>query len=157
MLDDLSFINRIDKNDALGIAAKEPEQLLDDYGFKHDFGKISNVVYTGMGGSALAASLSQTWPGYNLPFEIVRNYTLPEYVNKDTLCIVSSSSGNTEETISALSDAENKNAKIVIITCGGRLLDIAKEKGYPIIIMPTAKQPRYGVFYNLRALIEIGL
>ena len=157
MLDDLSFISRIDKNDALGIASKEPEQLLYDYDFKYDFGKISNVVYTGMGGSALAASLSLTWPGYNLPFEIVRNYTLPEYVNNDTLCIVSSSSGNTEETISALTDAEKKNAKIAVITCGGRLLEVAKEKGYPVLVMPSAKQPRYGVFYNLRALIEIGL
>ncbi len=157
MLDDLSFIHRVDKNDALGIAAKEPDQLEYDFNFHQDFGTVSNVVYAGMGGSALAASLSLTWPGYKVPFEIVRNYDLPAYVGADTLCIISSSSGNTEETLSALEDAEKKQAKIVVITCGGRLLEIARDKGYPITVMPSAKQPRYGVFYNLRALLEIGL
>lgn len=157
MLDDLSFIHRVDKADALGIAASEPEQLLYDFPLEFNFEGIANVVYAAMGGSALAASLSLSWPGYNVPFEIVRNYSLPEYVGPSTLCILSSSSGNTEETLSALTEAEAKGAKIVIIAGGGKLLERAQEMGYPIAILPTAKQPRYGVFYNLTALMEIGL
>ncbi len=157
MLDDLSFIHRIDKADALGIAAKEPGQLIHNFGFSADLAAIDNVVYTGMGGSALAASLSLTWPGFKVPFEIVRDYNLPSYVSKKTLCIVSSYSGNTEETLSSLSNAEQKGAQIVVITGGGELLRIAQEKGYPVALMPQAKQPRYAVFYNLKALIEIGI
>ncbi len=156
MLDDLSFIHRIDKADALGIAAKEPDQLVYDFNFDADLGDVDNIVYAAMGGSALAASLGQTWPGFKVPFEIVRGYNLPAYVSERTLCIVASYSGNTEETLSALNEAEAKNAKIVVIAGGGKLLEVAKQKGYPAVVLPAAKQPRYAVFYNLKALVEIG-
>jgi glucose/mannose-6-phosphate isomerase len=156
MLDDLTYIHRIDKAGALEIAENEPDQLQQNFGFSADFGDIDNVVYAGMGGSALAASLSQTWPGYKVPFEIVRNYVLPNYVGEKTLCILSSYSGNTEETLSALAQAESKRAKITIITGGGQLMVAAKDKGYPLLVIPAAKQPRYAVFYNLKGLVDIG-
>ncbi len=156
MLDDLSYIDRTDKVDALGIAQKEPEQLTYNFNLSIDYKGIENVVYAAMGGSALAASLSCSWPGYRLPFEIVRGYNLPDYVSSKTLCIVASNSGNTEETLSALAEAEARGAKIVVIAGGGKLLEIAKTKGYPLAILPDAKQPRYAVFYNLKALIDIG-
>lgn len=156
MLDDLSYIDRTDKVDALGIAQKEPEQLAYEFNLSINYQAIDNVVYAAMGGSALAASLSYSWPGYRLPFEIVRGYKLPDYVTNKTLCIVASNSGNTEETLSALAEAEAKGAQIVVIAGGGKLLEIAKTKGYPLAVLPDAKQPRYAVFYNLKALIEIG-
>lgn len=155
MLDDLSFIHRIDRSDALGIASKESKQLLYDFKFDFSPSQIDNVVYAAMGGSALAASLSLSWPGYSVPFEVVRNYELPSYVGEKTLCILASYSGNTEETLSALEQAESKKAQIVVIAGGGKLADAAKEKGYPLVLLPQAKQPRYAVFYNLRALVEI--
>lgn len=157
MLDDLAKIHLLDKSGALDIAAKEPEQLLYDYNFRAAIPQIQNVVYAAMGGSALAALLSQTWPGYRLPFEVVRNYDLPAYVSNQTLCIVASYSGNTEETLSALAQAETKSSQIVVIAGGGKLAEIAKQKGYPLILLPDAKQPRYGVFYCFRALMEIGM
>lgn len=156
MLDDLAFIHRVDKSDTLGIAKNEPDQLLYEFNPKLQPSSFNNVVYAGMGGSALAAILSLTWPTYDMPFEVVRNYDLPGYVSSETLCIVSSTSGNTEEALSILSQAEEKHARIVVITGGGRLLEIAQQKNYPHYVMPPAKQPRYGVFYNLKALVEIG-
>jgi glucose/mannose-6-phosphate isomerase len=156
MLDDLKYINQTDKVDALGIAGNEPKQLTYDFALTVDYSGIENVVYAAMGGSALAASLSQTWPGYKVPCEIVRSYNLPDYVSSKTLCIVASNSGNTEETLSALAEAEAKKAKIVVIAGGGKLKEIAETKGYPLALLPDAKQPRYGVFYNLKALVEIG-
>jgi len=163
MLDDLKYISRVDKDGALDITEDQPEQL--GYNFKLNLHElkaytardpIENIIYCAMGGSALAASISITWPGYRVPFEIVRNYALPDYVNHKSLCIISSYSGNTEETLSALSCAEAKNAKIIIITGGGQLADIAKAKNYPLILLPNAQQPRYGVFYNLKALVSLG-
>lgn len=156
MLDDLSYIHQIDKSDALGIAGMEPQQLVTEFSVHVDNSNIENVVYVAMGGSALAANLSQTWPGYRLPFEIVRSYHLPAFVSDKTLCILSSFSGNTEEVLSALGDAEASKAQIVVITSGGQLAKIAREKGYPLVMLPPAKQPRYGVFANFNALMEIG-
>ena len=158
MLDDLKYINQIDTSDALGFAGKEPSQLLSKFNVEVEYRTpdITNVVYAGMGGSALAASLSTSWPGYKVPFEIARSYLLPAYVNGSTLCIISSASGNTEETLSALADAEKKGAHIVIIAGGGKLVEIAKEKNYPLYVLPPSPQPRYGVFNNFKALVDLG-
>jgi glucose/mannose-6-phosphate isomerase len=157
MLDDLKLIHERDGQDALGLAQKQWQQL--DYKYelmnpsfsKDDF---DNIVFAGMGGSALGALLSQTWPGYDLPFEICRNYEIPKYVNEKTLFIASSYSGNTEEILDALSKAEAKNARIIVIASGGKLKDIAKEKGYPLAVLPLVTQPRYATLYSYKALIS---
>src|SRR5882672_783873 len=111
MLDDLAYIHERDAEDALGIALKQYEQLAYEFIIEPFPSEPANIVYVGMGGSALAAHLSTTWPGYKVPFEIVRNYDLPAYVSSQTLVIVSSYSGNTEETLSALEQAEARGAR----------------------------------------------
>lgn len=158
MLDDLKYIHEKDAQDALGIASKQPDQLLHAFelgAWDPKAKSFDNIVYAGMGGSALAASLSLSWPGYTVPFEISRQYSIPGYVSERTLFIAASYSGNTEETLSALSEAEAKKATIVIIAGGGALQKIAREKGYTFLLMPKAEQPRYAVLYNLRALYQL--
>lgn len=155
MLDDLKYIHQRDSQDALGIAEKQWQQLQHDFepvGIKGDF---QNVLYSGMGGSALAALLTRTWPGYSLPFEVSRRYDIPSWASEKTLFIASSYSGNTEETLEALSAAEQKGVKVAVIAGGGKLADIAKEKNYPILLLPQVGQPRYAVFYSLKALVTL--
>ncbi len=144
-----------DKSDALGIAEKQADQLrhifpLEDLSFD-----IENIVFSGMGGSALAARLSLSWPSYTLPFEISSNYEIPAYVSSKTLFIASSYSGNTEETLAALTAAEDKNAHIVVISSGGKLKDIAHEKGHAYIELPKVTQPRYATLYSYKALVTV--
>jgi glucose/mannose-6-phosphate isomerase len=155
MLDDLKLIHERDAQDTLGIAERQWEQL--SYEFETSQGAVDadNIVYAGMGGSALAAVLSLSWPGYDKPFEVVRDYDIPGYVSDKTYFIAASYSGNTEETLSALAQAEEKGAQIAIIAGGGKLAEIAKEKGYPLAVLPKAEQPRYAVFYNLKALLAL--
>lgn len=139
MLDDLKYIHEKDAQDALGIAERQWQQL--EYEFAVDFGNVGdktydNVVLGGMGGSALAALIGTTWPGLSVPFQIVRDYDIPEYVSEKTLFIASSYSGNTEETLSALEQAEAKNATVVVIAYGGKLEEIAAQKQYPFLKLP---------------------
>lgn len=156
MLDDLKMIHERDAQDALGIASKQPNQLRHNFEFGGvDLSGVTNIVYAAMGGSALAALLSHTWPGYAVPFEVCRDYDLPAYVGKQSLVIVASYSGNTEETLSALRQAEEKGAKIVIIAGGGKLEEAAQAHDYPFLKLPKAEQPRFAVFYNLLAIIKI--
>ena len=155
MLDDLKLIHERDAQDTLGIAERQWQQL--GYEFETSQGSVeaTNIVYSGMGGSALAAVLSTSWPGHKIPFQVVRDYDIPAYVSEKTYFIAASYSGNTEETISSIAQAEAKGAKIAVIAGGGKLADIAKEKGYPLAILPKAEQPRYAVFYNLKALLHL--
>jgi glucose/mannose-6-phosphate isomerase len=153
MLDDLKYIHQRDGQDALGIAERQAGQLIYKFERPKIEGEFTNIVYAGMGGSALAALFSRSWPGYSLPFEVCRQYQIPAYVSERTLFIAASNSGNTEETLSALAEAETKDAKIVIIAGGGKLAEIAAQKNYPYFKLPKAEQPRYAVFYNLVALL----
>ncbi len=157
MLDDLKYIHHKDAQDALGIAEKQWQQLEHSFETKdwEIAGDCQNVVLAGMGGSALAGLISNSWPGYKLPFEVVRGYDIPAYVGPATLFIASSYSGNTEETITALSQATARKAQVVILSSGGKLAEIAKSKHYPIALLPEVTEPRYGVLYSLKALVTV--
>ena len=155
LLDDLKMIHDRDQQDALGVAERQWEQLLHNFEIPGSDAQIENVVYAGMGGSSLSALLSKTWPGYNVPFEVCRNYDIPAYVGPKTLFIAASFSGNTEETLSSLAQAESKKAAIVVIASGGKLAEIAKSKNYPFAKLPSISQPRYGALYVLKAITQI--
>ncbi|HWB39080.1 MAG TPA: bifunctional phosphoglucose/phosphomannose isomerase [Candidatus Saccharimonadales bacterium] len=158
MLDDLKQLHQADPEDALGVAEKQWTQLGHTYDLAGWQPKTSlqNIVHSGMGGSALWALLSTSWPGWKLPFTVTRTYDIPAYVGPETLFIASSYSGNTEETLSSLDQAEQKGAQIVIITSGGKLADIAREKNYLLIELPKIDKPRYGALYGLKGLITLG-
>ncbi len=157
MLDDLKHIHQRDSQDALGIAEKQYQQLTHEFAVDSLQSLVSshidNVVYAGMGGSALAALLSQSWPGYSVPFEICRQYQIPKYVGPKTLFIAASYSGNTEEEVAALGEAEKAGAQIVVIAGGGKLAEAAEAKNHPYLKIPEVSQPRYAVFYMLKALV----
>lgn len=157
MLDDLKYIHDRDVQDALGIAERQTSQLLQDYALSgsSEFGTILNVVYAGMGSSALAADLVNTWPRLAVPFEIVRDYDLPKYVGERTLVIAASYSGNTEETLSAFKQAQKAGAQIAVITAGGALLEEAKAGGYLYGVLPTIVQPRYAALANFKILLGV--
>ncbi len=156
MLDDLKYVNQVDKSDALGVASKQPTQLTHQFGTTVNIqDTISNVVVGGMGGSGWPALVLNSWPMLSVPFEVSSNYTAPNYVNKHTLYIASSYSGNTEETLSSIEDAANKGAQIVVMASGGKLIDVAKEKNYPLFQIPGGIQPRMSSFYFLAALVQI--
>ena len=125
--------------------------------------KVANILFAGVGGSAIGGDLLRNYLASNLlvPFVVNRNYTLPNYVNASTLFIASSYSGNTEETLSAYDCAKQKNAQILCITSGGKLADLAKQDGFPVIIIPPGLPPRtaigYSFFPGLIALHQLGL
>lgn len=157
MLDDLSYIHERDQQDALGIVEKQWQQLEADFELPESvqFTDIDHIVYAGMGGSALAALIAQSWPAQKIPFTIVRGYDLPAYIGPRTLVICASYSGNTEETLEALSQAQDHQTQIAIIAGGGKLQDAATQNGYPLLTLPKTAQPRYAVLANFKALLTL--
>ena len=155
MLDDLKYIHSKDAQDTLGIAGKQWQMLETEYDLPALDIAVDNIVFAGMGGSALWALLATTWPGFTVPFEIWRRYDLPSYVSDKTLLIVSSYSGNTEETLSALEAGEKAGAHIVVAAGGGKLVEIARKKGYFLTLLPQSAQPRYAALNGLKSLVTI--
>ncbi len=127
------------------------------------FSEIKNIVVIGMGGSAIGGDLVRTLLGGTLlvPFQVCRHYVLPEYVDDESLVIVSSYSGNTEETLAAFEDALERKAMIVGITTGGFLEESAQLHEVPILKIPEGLQPRAAIGFSFVPLLifleKIGL
>jgi glucose/mannose-6-phosphate isomerase len=117
--------------------------------------KPSNIIVTGMGGSAIGGELLKDWAKNKIgvPIEVNREYRLPAYANENTLVLVTSYTGDTEETLSSLRDAIKNKCMIFCITSGGVLLEIAKQTNIPYLQVPSGMPPRAALPYMLIPLL----
>ncbi len=125
--------------------------------------KFRNIIVSGLGGSAISGDLIGNFlkDELNLPYFVNRNYTLPGYADSNTLLVISSYSGNTEETISVLEEGIKKNCPMVCLSTGGKVAEIAQKKGIPLVKMTPGFQPRYSLgssfFSLLKIFVQLGL
>ncbi len=118
---------------------------------KNQYSDIHNVVVAGMGGSAIGGDVAKLLCKNELkvPMVVSRNYTLPGWVNENTLVICSSYSGNTEETLAAFEHARDKDAQIVGISTGGTLSEKMAEFELDLVTIPGGLQPRAALAFSL--------
>jgi glucose/mannose-6-phosphate isomerase len=164
-LTNIEEIKKLDPKNVLGsteLLLAQCEQILDDsnsFSLPESHKKAKNVVFSGMGGSALGAQLVQSLykDKLKLPFYINNDYSFPNFANEDTLVILSSYSGTTEETLASAHDAILRNCKIVSITTGGELESLLKEKKLPVFKFDPKNnpcgQPRLGTGYSFYGTI----
>lgn len=124
---------------------------------------IQNVVLIGLGGSAFGGEIVRNYIAgqAKVPFDIFRDYTIPAYVSENTLLLTSSYSGNTEETLASLEEAMPRNPKIVCVSSGGKVIEIAKSEGYDHVVLPGGYPPRtaagFSIVQQLFALRHFGI
>jgi glucose/mannose-6-phosphate isomerase len=146
-----------------------PRQLRDAWAIAQrlalpdDYRRVTNVVICGMGGSAIGGDLTRTLveDQIRVPVSVVRAYDLPAFVEADTLVVLSSFSGGTEETLSACDQALERGARCIAITGGGRLAERAAARGFPAIGFSFDGRPRevlgYSTLLMLGVLVHLGL
>lgn len=112
--------------------------------------EIDSIVVTGLGGSAIGGDTLRSYLAGTLkiPLFVNRHYTLPAFVNNRTLVIVSSYSGNTEETIAAHLEAVKRKARILCISSGGKTTELASKYRQPIITIPRGYPPRAALGFS---------
>lgn len=115
---------------------------------------FNNIVLCGLGGSGIAGRIIKTFfqNRATIPVEVISDYSLPAYVNNQSLVIISSYSGNTEETLSMYMDAVEKAAKIMVLTTGGLLGELADENNIQTFNAEAGYQPRMALGYSLTYL-----
>jgi len=118
---------------------------------------FSNIVVTGLGGSGIGGSIVQNFvfDKLNVPFVVNKDYFLPAFVNKHSLVIVCSYSGNTEETLMAMQQARKQKATIICITSGGKVAEFAKTKKLDCILVPAGMPPRSCLGYSMVQLLWV--
>ncbi|MFA6977753.1 MAG: bifunctional phosphoglucose/phosphomannose isomerase [Ignavibacteriaceae bacterium] len=124
---------------------------------KIDTSKIKNIVVSGLGGSAISGDLMLNFlhNEISLPFQVNRNYSLPNYADSSTLLLASSYSGNTEETISVLNEGLTRKCQIICLTTGGAIKDIADREKLPVVQMKKGFQPRYSLGLSFFSLLKV--
>jgi glucose/mannose-6-phosphate isomerase len=158
------LIKRFDKSNMFDVLkdfhlqVKEALQIAGKYNLRNFNTKgIKNIIITGLGGSAIGGDLFRSYTQYEIkiPVTVNRNYTLPKYADSNTLVIISSYSGNTEETVSAYKQAIETNCRIICITSGGAVKKIAGKNKHNCILIPGGLQPRCALGYSFFTLLTL--
>jgi glucose/mannose-6-phosphate isomerase len=167
LLDDEKTIARIDSGNVRASILALPDQLevawrdAQQVRVPASYQDADQIVVAGMGGSALPAHIIQSVYGgaLRVPFCFINGYALPGSVGKNSVVIISSYSGTTEETIACFKDAQKRRAKIMGITSGGPLAKMLKKaKALSYIFDPVHNpcgQPRMGLGYMTAGLLAL--
>ena len=166
-LDNLKQIKKLDPGQVLESIEMSGEQINQAWQeFKKikipkSYKNINKVLINGMGGSALGGHIlsSVFFDQLKVPVGIINSYSLPASLDKKTLYIISSYSGDTEEPVSTFVEAKKKGAKIFGIASGGKLGRLIKQGKMPgFVFEPTfnpSAQPRMGLGYSLAAQLAL--
>jgi len=155
-LDDVSFFREIDSQGMIAQIDGLPGQLERAYRLGESFklpemAGLKAVFLAGVGGSATGADLAAAALASACPSPLVvgRGYELPGWANgAETLVILSSHSGNTEETLACLEGAVMRGCRILAITTGGKLAEEAERAGGTVWRFAHGHAPRAAVGYS---------
>ncbi len=151
----------IDTSNMYGLLKKFPAQVREAVSLgaspapRWNVRDIRQIVLCGLGGSAIGGDLLKSYLAgeVRIPFLVNRNYSLPRFVGPKTLVIVSSYSGNTEETIASHQEALRRKARILCITSGGKTGKLARAHRTPLIVIPPGLPPRAALGYSFFPLL----
>lgn len=161
---DIQKLKQLDASNMAATIAAMPDHILHAVeiantslaGWK-PVGEIRQVVLGGMGGSAIGGDLARSYFQQQLkvPFTIVRGYDLPGHVDTETLLIISSYSGETEESLSLYEEAVRRGIAPVCITSGGTLANKASSAGHTVVTLPKGFMPRAALGYSFASVLLI--
>jgi len=139
----------------------ETKQIFEKATYNLKKQNIRNIIYLGMGGSAIAGDIirESLFDNLKIPVQVNRSYDIPAFCSKDSLIVACSYSGDTEETLSAVTKAMEKGAQVAVVTSGGTLGKLADNNKWTILTVPGGLPPRqafgYMFFSVLRLFISI--
>lgn len=118
---------------------------------------FSNIIIAGLGGSGIGGQIVKAYFLNDMPVPVncVADYNLPAYANEKTLVITASYSGNTEETIAVFNDAKARGCKVLALTTGGKLEELASSNNVHTLKIEAGFQPRMALGFSLTYLVML--
>lgn len=165
VLDNPQDLKKLDKSDVASSIAKLPDQIEQAWGestkvtFPNEYKNIENIVVAGMGGSALGPELIRDVfiDQIRVPLNLIHSYDLPKFVDENSLVLLSSYSGTTEEVLSSAEQAISRKCKIAGITEGKELGAFLDKNSLPYYKIKAdhnpSEQPRLGLGYSVAGIL----
>lgn len=166
-LQDLEALTKLDPQNTINSTERLPEQMaaaweeVKKVEIPTNYKTVTSIVFCGMGASIYGGLVVKALFGEEFPFpiEFVSDYHLPKYVSVNTLVVLTSYSGSTEEVLSCAEEGLQKGAKMLVLTQGGKLADFAKSNNVPAYIfdgnLNPAGVPRLGNGYTIIGLMGL--
>jgi glucose/mannose-6-phosphate isomerase len=153
-------IGEIDRSNMLSFCVEAPKhyqkaaKIAEKISLRYP--KPENIIVAGMGGSGIGGELLKDWARdkAQMPIEVSRDYSLPAYANENSLVLITSYSGETEESLSAFLDAAKRKCMVHCISSGGSLLKFAEKLNVPYLRIPSGMPPRAALPYLFTPLLQ---
>lgn len=147
---------------AFGDYLNDAFTIAESFALPSYFITVNKIVLCGMGASGIGAKIiKDLLVDCSKPLEIVSGYHLPAWVDKNTLVIALSHSGNTDEVLNCFVEGYQKEAKLLAITAGGKLKSLCNKYRAPIIEFVFNSEPKLAIAYlfliPLMVLDKIGV
>lgn len=131
-----------------------------ELGKSWDINKIQppeNVVFLGIGGSAIGATLvcDLFREQFRCPVTVIRGDSPPAWLGKKSLAVAVSYSGETRETLAACCQGLKNGAQLASISSGGSLARLAEGNNSPHLLIPSGMAPRAALGYTSIPLIYL--
>jgi len=156
---DIETLQKFDKNKIHEVYDKWPLIAREQYESDLqpiDFGKISHIVFAGMGGSGTLSDIfSSILSKTNIHVEVVKGYLLPKTVDSDSIVVATSISGNTEETLSILNSATKLGRRVIAFSNGGKMQKFCQENSINYRNIPLRHSPRASFTTFLFSMLKI--
>jgi glucose/mannose-6-phosphate isomerase len=161
-LDDLDEIQRVDRSRFLLAVERISEHILDACARASAVEALPaaeglrSMAILGMGGSALAGDVCRALLADSPLFiRTVRGYACPPWVGADTLVFAVSHSGDTDETLHAMTTALARGARVIAVSRGGACAALARERGLPLVEIPRGFRASTAVAYLIVPLLVL--
>ncbi len=155
----LEDLQKIDRDRMYEYYDKWPELARQSYEKEFvipEFSDVDHIVFAGMGGSgSISDIISSILSKKNIHVSVIKGYILPKTVDKNTVIVITSISGNTDETISLLLNSMRTEAKVLVFSSGGKIQEICEEKGIEYYKIEKSHSPRVSLLVFLYSILKI--
>ena len=156
---DIATLEKYDTEKMYKIYDKWPEIARQSFESEQktvDFKNIDHIVFAGMGGSGgigdlFSSILSKT----NIHVTLVKGYLLPNTVDKNTLVVVTSVSGNTDETLTVLKSTKKIDCNVIAFSSGGKIEQFCEENQIIFRKIPLLHSPRASLINFTYTILKI--
>jgi len=120
------------------------------------FENIDHIVFAGMGGSGAIGDLfASILSKANIHVSVVKGYLLPKTVDKNTLIVITSVSGNTVETLTILESAQKLDCQTIAFCSGGKMKQFCIDNKINFRIIHSIHSPRASFVNYVYSILNV--